>query len=560
MTDRDMPDGDSVDDGMPAGGMPDRDSVDEGTPDDGRVDASAVAPSRSSLDDRRPTGPGGPWTSGGSLRPVGLNVARVGLAFAVAFGVLAAGAGYWQVVDSQRLSDAPDNPAVVAAAANATRGRIVDRNGTVLAETRRDASGHPYRVYRDPAMSQVIGYASPLFGSAGLERTYGPELLGVARPDPVSDLLKKFDPDPTDPQSLTLTISLDLQRAALRGLGSDRGAIVMLDPKTGAILALASTPTYDASRVTDPDSAKARAAFDRLRNDDRLPLLPRATQGQYVPGSVFKIMTAIAALGSDAITASTVFPEQRKAERDGLVVNGFRIREHAGVPVRDYDLAGATEVSSNIFYALAALKTGGQALADWADKLGFGGPIPFELPTRPSQVTNGGGTFGGGFSDATELANAGYGQAETLVTPLQMALVAATVANDGVLMKPYCVSTVSGKASGTRTTEPEVLSRILGIPDARAIQHAMQQAVEGRLGRQFTTGAAIPGVPTAGKSGTAELGGSGEPHSWFIGFAPVEDPQIAIAVLVEQGGRGGARAAPLGGQLMRQYLNGLGRG
>ncbi len=492
------------------------------------------------------------------LRPVGANVARVGIAFAVAFAVLAAGAGYWQVIESPALSTAPDNPAVIAAARNALRGRILDRAGTVLADTRRDAAGQPYRVYRDRSMSQVIGYASPLFGTAGLERTYAGELLGVARPDPVADLLKKFDPTPTDPQTLSLTLSLDLQRAAVKALGSDTGAVVMLDPTTGAVLALASTPTYDASAVTNPGTA--RAAFERLRGDKALPLLPRATQGQYVPGSVFKIVTAIAALGSGAIDPATIFPEQQKAERDGLVVNGFRIREHGGVPVRPFDLADATEVSSNVFFALAGLATGGDALAEWASKLGFGGPIPFDLPTRPSQVTNGGGTFGGGFSDATELANAAYGQAETLVTPLQMALVAATVANDGVLMRPYLVGSLTGRESGTRTTSPEVLRRILGADDARAIQLAMRQAVEGPLGRQFTSGAAIPGVPTAGKSGTAELGGSGEPHSWFIGFAPVDAPKVAIAVLVERGGRGGERAAPLAGTLMRQYLEGLGGG
>jgi peptidoglycan glycosyltransferase len=275
---------------------------------------------------------------------------------------------------------------------------------------------------------------------------------------------------------------------------------------------------------------------------------------------VFKIVTATAALGSDAIASDTVFPEQEAAERDGLLVSGFRIREHPGVPIRAYDLAGATEVSSNVYFALAALATGGDALADWAGRLGFGASLPFDLPTAPSQVTNGGGEFGGGFKDAVELANAGYGQAETFVTPIQMALVAATVANDGVLMRPHLVASFTGAESGTRTVATEVVRRVLGADDAAAIGAAMQRAVEGDLGRQFTSGAAIPGVPTAGKSGTAELGGSGEPHSWFIGFAPADAPQVAIAVVVERGGRGGARAAPLAGALMRAYLvDGVGR-
>ncbi len=494
--------------------------------------------------------------SSAARRPVGRNVARIGVVLAVAFAVLAAGAGYWQVFRAPDLSSAPDNPIVVAAARDALRGNIVDRSGVVLASNRHDANGEPYRVYADPAMSPVIGYASQLFGSAGLERTYGSELLGLTRPDPVADLLKKFHPNAADPQELRLTISLALQRAAVRALGSDRGAIVMLDPRTGAVLALASSPTFDASAIANPTTA--RSAFDALRSDARLPLLPRATQGRYVPGSVFKIVTSIAALGSGAITPTTIFPQQQKAERDGLVVNGFRIREHGGVPVRAYDLTHATEVSSNVYFALAGLATGGQRLSDWAAKLGFGSPIPFDLPTAPSQVTNGGGSAGGGFTDETELANAAYGQAETLVTPLQMALVAATVANGGVLMKPRLVASMTGR-SGTRTFEPTVMNNVLSSADAAAITAAMRQAVEGPLGRQFTTGAAIPGVPTAGKSGTAELGGTGEPHSWFIGFAPADDPQVAIAVIVEQGGRGAERAAPVAGQLMKAYLGGLGR-
>ena len=153
-----------------------------------------------------------------------------------------------------------------------------------------------------------------------------------------------------------------------------------------------------------------------------------------------------------------------------------------------------------------------------------------------------------------ELASAAFGQGEVVVTPLQMALVAATVANDGVLMRPHVVTALTGSGPGARTISPETWRRVLSADNARAIKAAMRQAVEGPLGRLFTSGAKVPGVPTAGKSGTAQLGGSGEPHSWFIGFAPVENPRIVIAVLVEQGGRGGARAAPLAGDLMARYF------
>ena len=491
-----------------------------------------------------------------ALKPVSRSISQVGIALTLAFAILAGGAGYWQVFQSPELSTAPDNPAVIAAARNVVRGEILDRDGVVLAMNRVDANGEPYRLYLDRAIAPVVGYASRRYGTAGLERTFSAALTGLNDPDPIRNLLKKFQADPYDPQTLTLSMSHPLQRAAVRGLGEDKGAVVMLDPRTGEILALASTPIYDASAIANP--ATQDEGFAAVRDNPDQPLVTRPTQGRYVPGSVFKIVTAVAGLGSGAIEPGTTFPEQAQAERDGLVVNGFRINEHPGVPAETFDLAGATEVSSNIWFALAGLETGGDDLVAFADQMGFGDSIPFDLPTAASQVTTGDGTAPGGFVDDTELANASYGQARTLVTPLQMALVAATVANDGDLMRPRLVTSMTGK-EGTRTIDPERLAQVISPDDADAITAAMVEAVEGNRGRQFTSGAKVRGVTTAGKSGTAELGGEGEPHSWFIGFAPAENPEIAIAVLVERGGRGGERAAPLAGSLMSTYFELFGR-
>jgi peptidoglycan glycosyltransferase len=329
----------------------------------------------------------------------------------------------------------------------------------------------------------------------------------------------------------------------------------MLDPSTGEILALASTPTYDASAIADPTTA--RNAFEDLQADPSQPLLPRATLGRYVPGSVFKIVTAVAGLGSGAITPATTFKKQPPAEKDGLLVGGFRVRDghHPATGSKALDLIEATEVSCNIYYALTGLETGGAALVEFADKMGFDKELPFDLPTAVSQVTGGGGPAPGGFADDVELANAAYGQAETFVTPLQMALVASTIANDGDLMQPRLVTAMTGNG-GTRTIGPKGMGRVISVANAEAIKAAMVEAVEGTLGRQYTTGAKVPGVTTAGKSGTAELGGSGEPHSWFIGFAPANKPKVVIAVLVEQAGRGAEVAAPIGGNLMELYLKG----
>ena len=473
----------------------------------------------------------------------------------IGFALIAGAAGYWAVVEGPDIASSANDAGVIAAARTVARGDIKDRTGKVLASNKRDANGEQYRVYAGRAISQVVGYASTLYGRAGLEKAYDAELTGLAG-DPVADAFAKFGADRYDPKDLTLSLSYDLQKAAVAALGKHRGAVVMLDPRTGEVLALASTPTYDASTISNPTTAKD--AFTALRADPAQPLLPRATLGRYVPGSVFKIVTAIAGLGSGKITPGTTYKQQPAAEKNGLLVDGFRVKDghHPETGSKALDLVSATEVSCNIYYALTGLQTGGAALVDHAKKMGFGAPLAFDLPTGISQVTNGDGSEPGGFTDDVELANASYGQAETFVTPLQMALVAATVANDGELIQPRLVTALTGK-SGTRTIGPHSLGHVISAGNAQSINAAMVQAVEGPLGRQFTTGAGVPGVVTAGKSGTAELGGTGEPHSWFIGFAPANDPKIAIAVLVEQAGRGGEVAAPIAGDLMTQYLSGL---
>jgi peptidoglycan glycosyltransferase len=490
----------------------------------------------------------------GAHRPLGPTTIHVAILLSVAFAILAGAAGYWGVVRSPELARSPDDAAVIAAARTVPRGRILDRDGTVLARNEADENGELFRVYISATVSQVVGYASRIYGRAGLERTYDAELTGLAG-DPLTDAFAKFGADRYDPKDLTLSLSYDLQKAAIAALGKQRGAVVMLDPRTGEVLALASTPTYAASRLANPETAAE--TFEALRDNPAQPLLPRATLGRYVPGSVFKIVTAIAGLGSGAVTPDTTYPEQPKAEKNGLVIEGFRVRDdhHPETGSEALDLVAATEVSCNLWYALTGLETGGEALVEYARRMGFGSPIPFDLPTAVSQVTNANGTDPGGFVDDVELANAAYGQAETFVTPLQMALVAATVANGGELMRPRLVTAMTGK-NGTRTIGPQSMGRVLSGADAAAINDAMVEAVEGRLGRRFTSGATVSGTTVAGKSGTAELGGSGEPHSWFIGFAPAEAPEVVIAVLVEQAGRGGEVAAPMAGQLMGYWLKG----
>ena len=380
-----------------------------------------------------------------------------------------------------------------------------------------------------------------------------PELTGLSDLDPIRNALRKFQADPYDPQTLTLSLSLTLQRAAIRGLGDESGAVVMLDPRTGEVLVLASTPFYDASAIANP--ATETEGWAAVADNPALPLLTRPTQGRYVPGSIFKVVTAIAGLGSGAIEPTTTFPNQAAAEKDGLVVSGFRINEHPGVAGADVQ---PRECDGGLVEHLVrarrardrrreprgvrrAARVRGAAAVRPADgrlpgdrRQGFGaGRLQGRRRARQRRLRPG-QDLRHAAPDGARGGDGGQQRRADAAAPRHRA------------------DRQGGDPSDRARNRSDGSSR---QADADAITAAMLEAVEGDLGRQFTRGAKVPGIPTAGKSGTAELGGSGEPHSWFIGFAPANDPQIAIAVLVERGGRGGARAAPLAGSLMKAYFD-----
>ncbi len=485
---------------------------------------------------------------------LGGSILRLALALAVGYGALATGLGYWQVVEAQRLTADPRNPLVLAAARMAPRGTIVDVNGRILARNVRGPGREPLREYPEPSVAAVVGYRSPIFGTAGLERAFDEQLIGLRSLRPGDEVLRKFRTEPYDPNDLVLSLDVRLQRAAAAALGDRLGAVVAIEPSTGRVLALATSPTFDPNRIVHPERGRNYVA--RLNDDPSSPLLNRGTQGLYVPGSVFKIVTAACALSAGAITPQTTFESQPEEYETGFLVDGFRIRDAPRSAQRDHplDFLEATEVSSNIWYAHAGLATGPAQMLAGAQRFGFGERLPFELSTTPSQVTDGSGPLEG-FLDRVELANAAYGQGEVLVTPLQMALVAATIANDGVMMRPRVVDELRSRGGSVMRLQPEPYRRVIGSAEAGVIGDAMRLAVEGRYGRPLAGDAQVPGVPTAGKSGTAQLASGQDPHSWFIGYAPADDPQIAIAVIIERGGAGAQRAVPIAGDLMELHLS-----
>jgi peptidoglycan glycosyltransferase len=507
---------------------------------------------------------------------IATNIRRLSVYLVLAFASVCGALSWWQVLDARQLATRPDNPQLIAAHRSLPRGSIFDARGQLLASSQL-VDGVSTRTYTDAAFSHVIGYASLRFGATAVEAAWDDLLTGRADPNPLREVLNDILARQTDQHDLTLTIDQRLQDFAAAQLGSNVGAVVAIDPRNGAILAMVSSPTYDPTAFSgNPDTAQA--AFDAVLARAGNPLLDRSRRGHYVPGSILKVLTASAALDSGAITPATTFPEQPQQEVDGFVVSGFTIREHDLGTLKPelWPLSEALQVSSNIFFSHVGLEVGASRYLDYARRFGFCSPLRIGsdergLPVDASYVSARTGSGCAPFVDDVELASAAFGQGRVSVTPLQMALLAATVANGGVVPHPYVVRDLRTHAAtplgGPSATVLEsygggVGSRAISSQAASQVRSAMIDAVEGPLGRRYAGAGAVSrygvsGVQTAGKTGTAERGPGLAPHSWFIGFVPAEDgsvPTIAIAVIVEGGGTGSGHAAPIGGRVMAEWL------
>ncbi len=513
---------------------------------------------------------------------IAVNIRRLAFYLVLSFAVVAGGLSWWQVVAAQQLASRQDNPQVIAARQSAPRGSIFDANGVLLASSA-VVDGTSRRTYRDPAFAQVIGYASLRYGTTGVERAWDDLLTGRADPDPLRELMNQILARPPESKDVTLTIDQRLQDFAAAQLGANQGAVVALDPSTGAVLAMVSSPTFDATGFSgDPETAQA--AWDAVANDPHHPFVDRVRQGHYTPGSIMKVLTASAALDAGAITPQTTFPDQPRQETEGFPVDGFTVHEHDLGQVKPalWPLSPALQVSSNIFFAHVGLEVGAVRYLDYARRFGFCSSLRIGTAQRfltadPSYVSAPADGDCGPFADRVELANAAYGQAQVDVTPLQMALVAATIANGGVVPQLYLVRDLRTHAAspvgGPSSTILEDYSgqsghRAISAATAAEVRSAMIDAVQGAVGRIYAGAGAvtrygISGVSTAGKTGTAERSGGLTPHSWFIGFAPAQagaTPSIAIAVIVEGSGDGNVRAAPIGGAVMAEWLKLLAAG
>jgi len=380
-----------------------------------------------------------------------------------------------------------------------------------------------------------------LIGKGGVERTYDRELRGHdgrlrVEVDARGRALGILGRDPAHPgKSLVLTIDLDIQRAAEAALGEMAGALVVLDARSGEVLAIASHPAFDPNAFAAGISPRAWA---RLATDRGLPLLNRAVDSTYEPGSVFKVVTAAAALARGTATRAT-----------RVTCNGiFRL---GGWVFRDLKAHGTVDFvegvarSCNVFFWTLGTRTGGDAMAEMARALGLGERTGIDLPSEsPGLIPD------SAWKRRTQRepwypgddANMAIGQGWVNVTPLQVARMIAAVGNGGTLVRPHLVRRVLGADGGpSRSVPVPPAGSVTFRPDVLAtLQEALTAVVERGTGR----GVAIPGLTVAGKTGSAE-NPRGQPHAWFAAYAPAGDPRVAVAVLVEHGRRGGLVAAPI---------------
>ncbi len=458
-------------------------------------------------------------------------IARLSALFVVLFLVLALRQAYVQIVAAPAIAARASNPR--HGLLDARRGKILATDGTVLAATIGGKRVYPLGA----ALAHTVGYATARYGTSGLEDAYDraltpPETSG----DPVAQvqsIAAAFGGKTNEASGadVVTTIVPAIQRALYAGLSQQsRAAGVVLDPRTGAVLAIASVPSYDPNRID--------AIFAGLNTDKSSPLLDRSIDGLYPPGSTFKIFTAAAALDSGAVQMTDTF-----VDPGYLQVGDFRLHNDEDETTGTADLTRAFALSSNVDFAQIALKMGVDTFYTYLDRWGMGASIDFQIPATRDRIPAKATIVDG------ELAQMGFGQGALLMTPMQMALVGATIANDGNEPRPFLVRQLvrSGAVSSVYAGGP--LATPISADTAANVKKMMVAVVQYGTG----TAARLPGVTVAGKTGTA-TNPLGRSHSWFVCFAPADHPRVALAIVVENVGYGATYALPIARQVLASAL------
>ena len=426
----------------------------------------------------------------------------------------------FQVFQARTLSERPDN--VRGMEELSLRGNLLDRAGGVLARTRGRERVHPL----GEAAGPLLGYRTNRLGAAGLEAALEDETAGRPIPRTPAEAFRLVASGNRRGDDVVLTLDRKLQEEAWRLLDGSRGAAVVLDVPTGEILALASRPSFDPARL-DQD-------WERLRVDPDAPLIERGTQGLYPPGSTFKILIMAGALSEGRTRMDEEFTCTGSLDAGNFVLRDNAV--HGRV-----DLERALEVSCNSAFGTLGMRLGAEGIQKWMGAFGLLAPLPLVPGAAEARPPQG--------QAPSVSAEAGIGQADLLVSPLAMARVTATLARGGVDLAPRLIRARTRGGKVTWRPEPPEPERVVSEEVAGLVRTAMRGVVD-----RGTGGAsALPGVAVAGKTGTAE-NPAGRPHAWFVGYAPAEAPRVAVALILENAGGGGAYAAPLAGRLLQAAL------
>jgi peptidoglycan glycosyltransferase len=469
-------------------------------------------------------------------------IARLFVVVMVLFAVLVGFTSRWTVFDAHALRDNPKNHRQLIEEQQIRRGLIRAGDDSVLARSLQQPDKSYVRSYPTGRLfSHAVGYSFVRQGRAGLERFYDDDLSG--RTGALGSLLDRLSGNEQTGDNLVTTLDPAAQRVALQQLAGRKGAVVALDPRTGAIRVMASVPGYD------PNTVKSQQEFNALNRDNDAPLLNRNTQAGYPPGSTFKVVTAIAAIDSGRYT-----PDSRISGRNGKPISGVPLNNDQGETFGDITLTEALTKSVNTVFGEIGEKLGKATMKKYMDRLGFGAPVEVDLP-RDERAASGerkGGHIIPATNGAVDVGRMAIGQDKLTVTPLQMAMVASAVANGGKLMKPHIADRVVDRDGRTvRRIAPGEMSQVMSADTASKVGAMMDQVVKEGTG----TAAALEGIDVAGKTGTAEVGHGCPNQLWFIAFAPAQDPRVAIAATVECGtGFGGTVAAPIAKAVMQELL------
>lgn len=454
-----------------------------------------------------------------------LNIAAV---FVVLFAVLAAQEARVQLVERASIENRSGNPR--HAQGNGARGELLDAGGVPLAYSKAGKRIYP----AGRSLAQIIGYSSAVYGESGLEAAFDSVISPASNGDDPAGfggLLRRQSVRSDRAGAVVLTLRRDIAAIADAAMPDGvRGAAVVLDPRTGAILAIVNRPTFDPNVI--------EKSFSALRTRPDSPLLDRALDGLYPPGSTFKIFTASAALDRGAINITDTFTDPGYFQ-----IGPYSVHNDSNEVTGTQDVTGAFALSSNVDFAQIGVKLGVNDFYGYLQRFQIGSddgmPVPVSRDEVPPEAS----------ISASELAQMAFGQGGLTVTPLRMALVASTIANRGTMMRPTLVKEIRVAGRPPLRVPPAIWDRPVSTDTADQVRSMMEAVVRYGTG----TAAALRSVTVAGKTGTGTHNGA-PPDAWFVCFAPAEAPRLAVAVLVEDAGYGGAVSAPIARAILQGSL------